>query len=44
MMIGAILKQKMGFALNVLDGNSRTAEFCTSVLLNKFGLLSNDRP
>lgn len=40
-MTGAIPKLKMGFALKALDGNSRASEFCTSILLNKFGLLAN---
>lgn len=38
-MTGAIPQLKVGFALKALDGNSRASEFCTSVLLNRFGLL-----
>lgn len=38
-MTGAIPQLKLGFALKALDGNSRASEFCTSILLNKFGLL-----
>lgn len=38
-MTGAIPQLKLGFALKALDGNSRASEFCTSILLNRFGLL-----
>lgn len=39
-MTGAIPKLKLGFALKTLDGNSRASELCTSILLNRLGLLS----
>ncbi len=43
-MIAAIPELKLGIALKTLDGNSRATELCTSVLLNRFGLLSNSSP
>ncbi len=43
-MTGAIPKLKLGFALKALDGNSRATEFCTSMILNKFGLLPDSSP
>lgn len=43
-MAGAIPKLKLGFALKTLDGNARATEFCTSVLLNKLGFLSEQSP
>jgi len=38
---GTIPKLKLGFAVKTIDGNSRATEFCTSLLLNRFGLLPN---
>jgi L-asparaginase II len=43
-MVAAIPELKLGIALKTLDGNSRATELCTSVLLNRLGLLPNSSP
>lgn len=38
-MVAAIPEMKIGIALKTLDGSSRSTELCTSLLLNRLGLL-----
>lgn len=42
--IAAIPELKMGIALKTVDGNSRAADFCLSVILQRLGLLSATSP
>jgi L-asparaginase II len=37
----AIPGLQMGIALKALDGNSRATEYCTSILLQRLGLVEN---